>query len=240
MAKKKAAAKKPTVEATPEEAVHPSADLSHIVEGLRPLAEPIDNVKPHPKNVRKHADRDQQALRASLKDFGQRTPIVANRKTGHVLKGNGTLAAAKKLQWAHVAVVWVEEDPKHEGRYMVADNRAAELSDWDEENLAAVLDELKAAEQVYFAGFQEVFDLESLFGGDEEDPDHYIHPADKPLEETPAPDEVQGMPLPELLRSMRRRVVMFSAFAGLTQPRQVPSIAVRPVAAVGRSETTLR
>lgn len=52
-------------------------DLSYIAEGLRSLAVPIDDLHVDPANARaKHAlDR----IATSLKAYGQRKPVIANR-----------------------------------------------------------------------------------------------------------------------------------------------------------------
>lgn len=72
-------------------------DLSHIVEGLRPLAIPLAKLKTDPKNARAHSDRNLEALRYSLEQFGQHRPIVVQRKGLVVRAGNALLAVAKEL-----------------------------------------------------------------------------------------------------------------------------------------------
>jgi ParB-like chromosome segregation protein Spo0J len=59
-----------------------------------------------PNNARKHSQRNLDAIAASLKQFGQRKPIVVHR--GVVLAGNGTVEAAKTLGWTEI-----ELDPKY-------------------------------------------------------------------------------------------------------------------------------
>lgn len=131
-------------------------DLSHIAEGLRPLAVPIGEVRKDPFNVRKHPDRNLHAIRESLRRFGQRKPVVANRRTGLIEAGNGTWEAASSLGWLHLAVLWVEDDPASSLGYAVADNRTAELAEWDEAGLARVLRSLReAGEDLGTVGFSD-------------------------------------------------------------------------------------
>lgn len=118
----------------------PAPDLSYIAEPLRALAVPIGELKPAAKNARTHGDQDVRATMTSLERYGQRTPIVVNRRNGQIEAGHGRLKAAKKLGWTHLAVVWVEDDPATQHGYAIADNRTGELAGWDQ----ALLDELLA------------------------------------------------------------------------------------------------
>lgn len=96
-----------------------------IAPELLPLTEPIGAVKLKPGNARRH---DLVDLQASLKELGQYRPIIANRATGHIIKGNGTWQAAKKLGATHIAVSWVDvPEGADETRLVVVDNRTAEL-----------------------------------------------------------------------------------------------------------------
>ena len=85
-------------------------ELNYIAEGLRVLAVPIDELHVDPANARTGHALDRIA--SSLKAYGQRKPIIANRlQNGKIEAGNGTWQAAKKLGWSHIAVVYVEDDP---------------------------------------------------------------------------------------------------------------------------------
>lgn len=123
-----------------------SPNLARIAEGLRPLAVPIDDVKPDPNNARVHADEDLAAIAASLARYGQRVPIVANARNHEIEKGHGVHQAAAQLGWSHVAVLWVRDNAKTQTGFSLADNQTALLSDWDEAKLAAAIAELEAAE----------------------------------------------------------------------------------------------
>jgi len=95
-----------------------------------------------PKNARKHSQRNLDAIAASLEKFGQRKPIVVHR--GVILAGNGTLEAAKTLGWTEIDVAEVPDDWDDDTAkaYALADNRTAELAEWDESELAKQLLEL--------------------------------------------------------------------------------------------------
>lgn len=97
----------------------------------------VDALHLDPANVRKHSRRNLDAIKASLVAFGQQTPISVS-KSGIVLKGNGTLLAARELSWSDIAVVRTNLTDARAIAYSIADNRTAELAEWDEFNLAAV------------------------------------------------------------------------------------------------------
>jgi len=112
--------------------------LPYIIEGLRSLAVPLETIKEDSRNARKHSTANIDSIAASLERFGQRKPVVVNRTTGKLEAGHGTLEAAKKLGWTHLAVVWVKDDAAAARDFGLADNRTAELAEWDR----AILDDL--------------------------------------------------------------------------------------------------
>ena len=95
-----------------------------------------------PSNVRKHSRRNLDAIKASLRKFGQQKPIVVDAK-GIVLAGNGTLTAAKELGWTEIQITRTELAGVEATAFAIADNRTAELAEWDEDGLAKVLESLK-------------------------------------------------------------------------------------------------
>lgn len=109
--------------------------INNIAEGLRPLAYKIENLKFDPKNARVHPDRNIEAIRESLVQFGQRRPLVVNYITNIVIAGNGVLQAAKSLGWTEIAVLFVEDDERTATGYALADNRTSETSRWDRDVL---------------------------------------------------------------------------------------------------------
>jgi DNA modification methylase len=102
----------------------------------------ITDLSLDPKNARKHSARNLEAIATSLEKFGQRKPIVVHR--GVVLAGNGTLEAARSLGWTEIDVAEVPDDWDMDTAkaYALADNRTAELAEWDEGELAKQLLEL--------------------------------------------------------------------------------------------------
>lgn len=122
----------------------------------------VDKLLQDPANVRQHSTRNIETIKASLARFGQQKPIVVDGD-GVVVAGNGTLHAARELGWQKVHVVRSTLTGSDRTAYAIADNRTAELAEWDDAALAEQLsalaiddDELLAA-----AGFDEA-ELERL------------------------------------------------------------------------------
>jgi DNA modification methylase len=115
----------------------------------------IDDLTLDPKNARRHDDKNLRAIAESLKQFGQRKPIVVWGST--VVAGNGTLVAARSLGWREILVARVPDD-WDEARvtaYALADNRSAELAEWDDQVLTEQLKELELADwDVEALGFE--------------------------------------------------------------------------------------
>jgi ParB-like chromosome segregation protein Spo0J len=117
----------------------------------------IDSLHLDPANVRKHPERNTAAIKASLTKFGQQKPIVVDAK-GIVLAGNGTLAAARELGWPEIGIVRSNLIGSEATAYAIADNRTAELAEWDDVGLAETLRSLQS----------EDFDLDAVGFTDDE------------------------------------------------------------------------
>lgn len=104
----------------------------------------ISELQLDPNNARKHSTRNLEAISESLVKFGQRKPLVVHR--GVVIAGNGTLEAARLIGWTEIQIAEVPDDWDKETAkaYALADNRSAELAEWDEATLAKQLLELDA------------------------------------------------------------------------------------------------
>lgn len=105
----------------------------------------INSLQPDPANARTHDSKNLKAIASSLEKFGQRKPIVVTPDS-IVVAGNGTLEAAKSLGWTQIAIArtpvgWTWDQVK---AFALADNRTAELAEWDDKVLADQLLELDA------------------------------------------------------------------------------------------------
>ena len=154
--------------------------LDYIAADLRALAERVDTLSPMPNNARLHdVQKDVPVLMESLRRFGQRKPIVATRAGRSVIAGNGTLMASRQLGWTHVAVSWFEGSDEEARAYALADNRTAELSEWDLEELSQQLAQLHDADA----------NLPASLGWGEADLAPLLAAVWSPPEREPLPDE---------------------------------------------------
>ena len=118
----------------------------------------VEGLSFDPSNARKHSDNNLSAIAESLKQFGQRKPIVVTADNV-VVAGNGTLEAARFLGWPKIDVVrapadWSDDQVK---AFALADNRTAELAEWNPEVLSDQLLELdEAGFDVEALGFESV------------------------------------------------------------------------------------
>lgn len=134
--------------------------FSYIVDPLQHLAVPIDTLHPDASNARKHNEKNMDAIKESLHRFGQRIPIVVQKSNMVVRAGNGRLAAAKALGWSHIAAVIVDDSSVDAVSFAIADNRTAELAEWNKETLASLLDTMEE-EDLKVTGFSDA-DLKEL------------------------------------------------------------------------------
>ena len=95
---------------------------------------PCADLHNDPANVRKHGDQNLAAIKASLVRFGQQKPIVVNQD-GVVVAGNGTLMAARALNWTTIKAIRTNLVGSEATAFAIADNRTAELAEWDESAL---------------------------------------------------------------------------------------------------------
>ena len=136
----------------------------------------IDSVQFDPANVRKHGEKNLGAIKSSLLRFGQQKPIVVDAK-GIVRAGNGTLAALKALGWKEVRIVRSTLEGSEATAYAIADNRTAELADWDDDALAQTLAALQIEDE----------DLALATGFDAKEIDALLAPTEIEEDDVPEP-----------------------------------------------------
>lgn len=103
----------------------------------------IDEIKPYPNNPRKN-DGAVDAVANSIAEFGFKVPIVVD-KDKVIIAGHTRLKAAEKLGLTSVPVISADDLTDEQVKaFRLADNKTAELAEWDElkldEELAEVAD----------------------------------------------------------------------------------------------------
>jgi len=102
---------------------------------------PLSRLKPYANNARTHSADQVQQIAASIATYGFNNPILVDTEDG-IIAGHGRLSAAQSLQLEHVPVIVLDHLTDAQRRaYILADNRLAELAQWDDDLL---VDELEA------------------------------------------------------------------------------------------------
>ena len=107
----------------------------------------IKSVKPYENNAKIHTREQVRKIAESIREFGFLNPILIDAG-GTILAGHGRVEAAKLLGLDKVPALYVEGLTEAQKRaYTLADNRLAELAEWDE---ATVRMELEALQDMDF------------------------------------------------------------------------------------------
>ena len=138
--------------------------MEETIKGKYELVD-VHELKYDPKNSRHHSKESIDAIKKSLQTFGQQKPIVVNSQNV-VLAGNGILEAARGLLWEKIEVRRSELADLDQEAYKITDNRIAELSKWNYENLEENIDFLRSKnyEEMAVLGFTEAQDANIVNG----------------------------------------------------------------------------
>lgn len=103
---------------------------------------PIDKLIPYERNNKIHDEAQIKKIAKSIKELWFRAPILID-ENNIILAGHWRLAAAKKLKLKEVPVIqYTDLTEEQKKKYRLLDNRLADLSDYDLENLKLELQEL--------------------------------------------------------------------------------------------------
>ncbi|MBN9545432.1 MAG: ParB N-terminal domain-containing protein [Alphaproteobacteria bacterium] len=126
---------------------------------------------PHPNNPKRHPRHQIRKMAQSMKSFGFNSPVLAD-ENGRILAGHGRVAAAKKAGLTEIPVIYLTHLSEDEATaFMLADNKLAEISKWDDPLLATVIKEL--------AGKELEFELEDT-GFETAELDRLVHQLEEP------------------------------------------------------------
>jgi len=102
-------------------------------------------LKPYRRNPRVN-DNTVQALAQSIREFGFNSPILVG-PNNRICAGHARWKAAKLLGLKRVPVVRIDNlTGQRFAAYNIADNQIASISEWDDDLLLNLLEELKAEE----------------------------------------------------------------------------------------------
>ena len=132
-------------------------DVPKLKTAQRPVAELV----PYARNARKHSAQQIDSLAASIGRFGFNVPVCVDANGG-IVAGHGRVLAAKRLGMQTLPVVLVDHlSEKDKRAFIIADNKIADMADWDTVILADEMTDL-AALGVDFDDFFSQKELEKL------------------------------------------------------------------------------
>jgi hypothetical protein len=99
-------------------------------------------LKPWEDNPRIN-DKAMDAVVKSIESFGFNVPILCDKEFT-IIAGHTRWKAAKKIGIKSVPVIVLEISETQRKAFAVADNKTAEIADWDYQKLQKVLEELKS------------------------------------------------------------------------------------------------
>jgi DNA modification methylase len=126
----------------------------------------LSDITPYEKNAKTHPKKQVDLLAENIKRFGFTTPCLVD-KDNNLIAGHGRLEAVKTLGWTDVPCVRMEKLTEDEVKALrLADNKLAEMSEWD---MALVTDELKELddELLNLTGFDKDLIIEADEADDE-------------------------------------------------------------------------
>lgn len=103
---------------------------------------PIEALIPYARNSRTHDDAQVAQIAASIREFSFTNPVLIDQDGG-IIAGHGRVLAARKLNMTEVpCLVLAHLTDVQKRAYVIADNRLALKSDWNEELLRSELEGL--------------------------------------------------------------------------------------------------
>jgi DNA modification methylase len=103
----------------------------------------IESLIPYARNSRTHSDSQVAQIAASIKEFGFTNPVLIDADSG-IIAGHGRVMAARKLGLVDIPCIRLGHLTEAQKRaYVIADNKLALNSGWDNEMLLVEFAELE-------------------------------------------------------------------------------------------------
>ena len=134
--------------------------------GLKVEYKKIKELIPYCNNSRTHSDEQVLQIASSIKEFGFTNPVLIDGQGG-IIAGHGRIMAAQKLKMDEVPTITLSDLSEAQKKaYIIADNKLALNSGWDDELLKIELEQLKELDfDLGLIGFSDD-ELALLMGGE--------------------------------------------------------------------------
>lgn len=116
----------------------------------------VDRLKEHPQNPRRGVE---DAIDESIEVNGWYGAVIAQKSTGYILAGNHRYRVAVRRGAESVPTIWRDVGDATALRILLADNRTADLGDYDEDLLTELLESLETLDGTGY-GLSAVVDAE--------------------------------------------------------------------------------
>jgi ParB-like chromosome segregation protein Spo0J len=145
----------------------------------------LEKLIPYARNSRTHSDQQIAQVAASIREFGFTNPVLIDSEDG-IIAGHGRVMAARKLGLAEVPCIRLGHLTETQKRaYIIADNKLALNSGWDEEMLGLELADLREMD----------FDLD-LIGFDAGEIEAALNPVESIQSDSDDGDKIQDVKEP--------------------------------------------
>lgn len=114
-------------------------ERGRLLRSLETVQIDADQIREHPQNPRKG---DVEAIKQSMQANGVYRPIIVQKSSGYILAGNHTYRAMRELGETRIPVIFVDVDDDTATRILLADNRTADLGDYNHETLIQLLQDI--------------------------------------------------------------------------------------------------
>lgn len=128
---------------------------------LQIINKPLDELIPYANNPRKN-DEAVKYVAASMDEFGCKVPLVID-KNGVIVAGHTRYKAARSLGWETVPCIVADDLTDEQVKaFRLADNKVAEVAEWDDDALDIELEDIVGIDMEQFG-----FTFEEDAEGDE-------------------------------------------------------------------------
>lgn len=126
---------------------------------LKDLLYPVTSAQPHPEN---NNEGDLEAIDHSVEENGMYGPVIVQKSTGHIVKGNHTWITVRDRGSEVCPMIWLDIDDTTARRILYDDNHTARLAVQEPGATIALLEKIKEVDGDLTRTSASEYDLEVL------------------------------------------------------------------------------